>query len=126
MKKLLTISVMISALLVIISCSDVKRSPGSDYMPDMRYSRAYETYEDNANLRERNINYTGMPVAGTIKRGEVFPFAVPKDREGDSTNYVAARQVTNPLPPLNEAGLKEAARLYLVNCGICHGTKLDG
>lgn len=126
MKKLLTISVMISALLVIISCSDVKRSPGSDYMPDMRYSRAYETYEDNANLKERNINYTGLPVAGTVKRGELFPFSIPKDRDGDSTNYLASRQVTNPLPPLNQEQLKEAARLYLVNCGICHGTKLDG
>ena len=126
MKKLLTISVIISAVTVIISCSDVKRSPGSDYMADMRYSRAYETYEDNQNLKQRNINYTGMPVAGTVKRGEVFPFSIPKDNDGDSTNYVASRQVTNPLPPLNEAGLKEAERLYLVNCGICHGTKLDG
>ena len=30
--------------------------------------------------------------------------------------------------PLDTASrdMKEAARLYLINCGICHGTKLDG
>jgi mono/diheme cytochrome c family protein len=126
MKKLFTISVVISALLLVISCSDIKRNPGSDYMPDMRYSRAYETYDGHQNLKGRNINYTGMPVAGTVKRGEAFPFSIPKDKEGDSTNYITSRQVTNPLPPLNQVQLKEAERLYLVNCGICHGTALDG
>jgi mono/diheme cytochrome c family protein len=34
--------------------------------------------------------------------------------------------VKNPLPQLNATQLKEAERLYLVNCGICHGQKLDG
>src|SRR6185369_102047 len=34
--------------------------------------------------------------------------------------------VVNPLPPLSPDDLKEATRLYLVNCGICHGDKLDG
>lgn len=37
-----------------------------------------------------------------------------------------SRQVPNPLPPLDPVKLKEAERLYLVNCGICHGAKLDG
>src|SRR4051812_30787147 len=102
MKKLITISVVLSALLVVISCSDIKRHPGRDYMPDMRYSRAYETYSDHQNLTNRKINYTGMPVPGTVKRGELFPFPFPMDQPGDSTNYTAARQVTNPLPPLDE------------------------
>ncbi|MCF8342768.1 MAG: cytochrome c, partial [Chitinophagaceae bacterium] len=45
---------------------------------------------------------------------------------GDTTNYFASRAVKNPLPALNEVDLKEAERLYLINCAICHGTKLDG
>ena len=126
MKKLFTISVSLSAICIAVSCSDIKRSPGHDYMPDMRYSRAYETYEAHDNLRERGINYTANPVAGTVKRGEAFPFSIPKDRDGDSVNYVAARQVTNPIPLADSLQLKEAERLYLINCGICHGTKLDG
>ena len=67
-----------------------------------------------------------MPVPGTVKRGELFPFDMPKDAAGDSTNYVASKAVKNPLPALDAASMKEAERLYLINCGICHGTKLDG
>src|SRR5678810_70108 len=32
----------------------------------------------------------------------------------------------NPLPALDAGQMKEAERLYLVNCAICHGSKLDG
>ena len=39
---------------------------------------------------------------------------------------MAAKQVKNPVPELDSAQAIEAERLYLVNCGICHGSKLDG
>ena len=55
MNKLSIITVL-SATAVIISCSDVKRKPGSVYMPDMAYSRAYETYADHSSLAEKGIN----------------------------------------------------------------------
>ena len=64
-----------------------------------------------------------MPVPGTIKRGELFPFLVTKDKDGDTTSYFSSRQVKNPLTSMDTV---EAERLYLVNCGICHGAKLDG
>lgn len=126
MKKLSVISFILFTMVVVVSCSDVRRSRGREYMPDMAYSRAYETYAPHENLQQRGINYTAMPVPGTIKRGESFPFSIPKDKEGDSTNYVAARQVVNPLPALDSTQLKEAERMYLINCGICHGPNLDG
>jgi mono/diheme cytochrome c family protein len=126
MKKLSVISFVVSAVLV-ISCSDVRRSRGREYMPDMAYSRAYETYAPHENLAQRGINYNAMPVSGTIKRGEIFPFPIPKDKDGDSVNYIASRQVQNPIADaIDSARLKEAERLYLINCGICHGTGLDG
>ena len=103
-----------------------KGDPGRVYMPDMQYSRAYEAYADHDTLKAQGINYTAMPVKGTIKRGGSFPFALAKDKDGDSTNYVASKQVVNPMPTLDADQLKEAERLYLVNCGICHGMKLDG
>jgi mono/diheme cytochrome c family protein len=34
--------------------------------------------------------------------------------------------VKSPLTELDEPTMVEAQRLYLVYCGICHGTKLDG
>jgi mono/diheme cytochrome c family protein len=100
-------------------------------MPDMAYSRAYETYSVTDFMKEElkrdhNFNYSNIPVPGTIKRGELFPFALTKDADGDSTNYVASKKIQNPLPPLNTLDSTEAERLYLVNCGICHGPKLDG
>jgi len=126
MKKLSVISLVLLSVLILVSCSDVKRSRGKEYMPDMGYSRAYETYAPHDNLTLNHINYTAMPVPGTIKRGEVFPFSIPKDKEGDSVNYIASRQVVNPIPALDSPQLKEAERMYLINCGICHGTALDG
>jgi mono/diheme cytochrome c family protein len=125
MKKLSIISVLVMAVIV-WSCSDVRRSPGHVYMPDMAYSRAYETYAPYDTLDKQGIHYNRMPVAGTIKRGGLLPFPLAKDKAGDTTNYAQSVHVTNPLPALNAVEMKEAERLYLINCGICHGTALDG
>jgi mono/diheme cytochrome c family protein len=125
MKKLSIIFVL-AAGATIVSCDDVKRKPGTVYMPDMAYSRAYETYADHSNLAEKGINYNNRPVTGTRARGMEVPFHILKDVAGDTANYVAAKQVQNPVPALNPKELKEAERLYLINCGICHGAKLDG
>ena len=67
-----------------------------------------------------------MPVAGSVARGEVSSFLLPIDKIGDTTNYIASKSIQNPLPALSAVDYLEAARLYLVNCGICHGDKLDG
>jgi mono/diheme cytochrome c family protein len=124
MKKIVIIAV-IGVVVATWGCGG-KRSPGLTYMPDMAYSRAYETYASTANLDSLGIHYDKQPVPGTIKRGELFPFPYAQDKVGDSTNYVLSRQVTNPLDSMNAGLLKEAERLYLVNCGICHGAALDG
>ena len=125
MKKLSIITVLFAAA-AIISCSDVKRSPGTVYMPDMAYSRAYETYADHSNLAEKGINYNNMPVAGTISREEEMPFHIAKDAPGDTSHYTAAKLVKSPIDSLSAKDGEEAERLYLVNCGICHGPKLNG
>jgi mono/diheme cytochrome c family protein len=127
MKKTLILSLVIVAVTAAVSCSDVRRNPGKIYMPDMAYSRAYETYsvteEQKAELLKKGIHFSNTPVAGTIKRGELFPFLLTKDNPGDSGSYVASKQVKSPLTSMDTV---EAERLYLVNCGICHGPKLDG
>ncbi|MFI5186138.1 MAG: c-type cytochrome [Chitinophagales bacterium] len=120
---------------LITSCNDVRRDPGRVYMPDMAYSRALETYakpdstkftNDLSDLGEGKIYYDAMPVMGTMARGDEMPFPYSLDKPGDTTNYVASKQFQNPVPALNDVQMKEAERLYLVNCGICHGMKLDG
>jgi mono/diheme cytochrome c family protein len=128
MKKLIIASLIIFAVTLAVSCSDVQRNPGKIYMPDMAYSRAYETYatteEQKAELLKKGIHFSNIPVPGTIKRGELLPFLIMKDSAaGDTSNYHASREVKNPLLAMDTV---EAERLYLVNCGICHGPKLDG
>lgn len=127
MKKLVILSSIVVIVTLVLSCSDVRRNPGRTYMPDMAYSRAVETYsvteEQKAEWLKKGIHFSNTPVPGTIKRGELFPFLLAKDNAGDTTNYAASKQVKNPLTSMDTV---EAERLYLVNCGICHGDKLDG
>jgi mono/diheme cytochrome c family protein len=128
MKKIVIPSLVILVVTLAVSCSDVQRNPGRIYMPDMAYSRAYETYatteEMKAELLKKGIHFSNTPVPGTMKRGELLPFLIQKDSvASDTTNYHAAREVKNPLTSMDTV---EAERLYLVNCAICHGPKLDG
>jgi mono/diheme cytochrome c family protein len=127
MKKLSILTSIVVAAVTFVGCGGPQREPGRIYMPDMTYSRAYETYsvteEQKAELLKQGIHFSNVPVPGTIKRGELLPFLVPRDKPGDSTNYVASKSVKNPLTSMDTA---EAERLYLVNCAICHGPKLDG
>lgn len=126
MKKFLIILGISLMGAIVISCNKVKRNPGRVYMPDMNYSRAYETYSTSEEeMEKKGIHYNSTPVAGTIARGDEMPFPLAKDKFGDSTNYVASKQIKSPLNK-DSIDLTEAGRLYLVNCGICHGPKLDG
>ena len=128
MKKLAIIATLIlSMAAVFIGCKD-KRSPGSIYMPDMTYSRAYESYATrdsaffttDANDAGHKIFYNNLPPAGTIKRGELFPFNVPNDSNGLIT---LSAQVKNPMEALTGKDLEEAGRLFNINCAVCHGAK---
>lgn len=124
MKKIAVIAfVFIAVVVAVASCSN-NRKPGSVYMPDMAYSRAYETNSENDIFPDKQTNRT--PVSGTITRDQLLPFRIAKDQGSDTSNFARARMVQNPLAALNAADMKEAERLYLVYCGICHGTKLDG
>ena len=122
-KKFWIISAFATIVVSMIGCSKVRRSPGRVYMPDMAYSRAVETYASTEGLKKEGINYKAMPVGGTIARGDmlaIYPY------KNDSAGYANSSSIANPLPQLEAKQFIEAARLYLVNCGICHGEKLDG
>jgi cytochrome c553 len=128
MKKAAIIATLVlTSAVVFISC-DSKRKPGKIYMPDMAYSRAYESFAErdstvfttNPNDAGHKIFYNNVPPAGTIKRGDQFPFNVPNDSNG-LINESAL--VKNPLAPLTGRELEEAGRLFNINCAICHGPK---
>ena len=123
MKNFWIITGCLIAGAVLASCSKVRRNTGRAYMPDMAYSRAYETYASTEALQKKGVHYNAMPVAGTIARGDtltVYPY------KNDSAGYANSKTFTNPMPALSALQFKEATRLYLIYCGICHGEKLDG
>lgn len=130
MKKIAIISTLIITTAVVLISCDSKRQPGKIYMPDMTYSRAYETYAlrdstlftmDAADAGHK-IYYNGQTVTGTMKRGELAPYTVPNDSNGLLN---LSSLVKNPLAPLTTADSLEAARLFNINCGICHGPKAE-
>jgi mono/diheme cytochrome c family protein len=111
-------------VIAVAGCSDVKRTPGTVYMPDMANSRAYETYSTNPVFADGRTSQG--PVAGTMKRGDDYPVHIEMDKVGDTANYFASRSLQNPIASLTAEQMKETERVYLINCGICHGAKLDG
>jgi mono/diheme cytochrome c family protein len=123
MKKFGVITGCLLAGAVLVSCSKVRRNTGRAYMPDMAYSRAYETYASTEALQKKGVHYNAMPVEGTIARGDTLTVYSNKN---DSVGYANSKNFVNPLPALSAIQFKEASRLYLIYCGICHGEKLDG
>lgn len=121
MKKIFIVAGCLVLAVAMISCNNIRRDEGRAYMPDMAYSRAYETYASTEALDKAGVHYISKPVDGTIARGEMaaYPF------KNDSIGYARSAEVKIPLDTA-AIDLTEAERLYLVNCGICHGTKLDG
>lgn len=123
MKKYLLIAT-VAASGLLAGCGAGK-GPGYAYMPDMYYSVAYETYAPTSRLKDAGVNFNGLPVAGTVERNGDLNFVYPF--KNDSLGYAMSATVKNPLDTMGVAvDLKEAERLYLINCGICHGAKLDG
>jgi mono/diheme cytochrome c family protein len=125
------ITFAVTALVVISSCNGPKRKPGRTYMPDMAYSRAYESYPDldtnvfttNEGQAGNKIYYDRMPATGAVKRGQVTIY----HGTNDSIGIVNSKTLRNPLDTLITAADKsESERLFNIYCGICHGTKMDG
>ena len=116
-----------------IACqSPGKESTGSEYMPDMAHSVAYEAnyynYYYNNTWGSEDEYYAlvqpRLPVPGTISRGmssTTYPYGNSEEERTRAINELIA----NPYP-ITDAGLAEGKELYNVFCGICHGEKGDG
>lgn len=105
--------------LIIGSCDRTRSSTGWDYMPDMYYSEAYETYTPNENFEDGLTMRT--PPEGTVPRGMV-PYPYEKT---DDDRILAGKETTNPLEA-NAEVIGQGRELYRVFCQVCHGEKGDG
>lgn len=131
MKKItITAGIAVLAAITFAGC-DSNRNPGKVYMPDMAYSRAYESYAKHDSTKftmdvdktgGNMIFYNNMPVRGTIRRGDLFPYPLA----GDSTGYNMSASIKNPFDSISKVQLSEAGRLFNINCAICHGEKGEG
>ena len=130
MKRFSNFKIVVSVItlsIIISSCSDIKRTPGTIYMPDMTYSRALETYVSldstvfttDPQKRGREIFYNARPVAGALALGELPEYTLPDDSAG----YVLSASIKNPLASLTRKDSLEASRLFNINCAICHGAE---
>jgi mono/diheme cytochrome c family protein len=131
MKKLLYSSLVVAVIAVTSCTSGPKREPGTVYMPDMAYSRAFESYPDLDpkiftdvdSMAGSRIFYNRKPVFGSVKRGQmgVFHFA------NDSAGKKASGQVKNPIDSsITVLEKKESERLFNIYCAICHGVDMKG
>ena len=123
-------AILIASVAAVNAGCDSHQQPGKIYMPDMAYSRAYETYAQHDSAlftidptdKGLKIFYNSKPAEGTIKRGELFPYPLAKD----TNNYKISGSVKNPLDSLSKKDMAEAGRLFNINCAICHGEKAQG
>ena len=103
----------------LMSCDRTRSSTGWDYMPDMYYSNAYESYTPNPNFGDGLTMRT--PVDGTVPRGMV-PFPYEKT---DADRIAAGEELVNPWEASAE-NLEQGEKAYGIFCLSCHGAAGDG
>lgn len=101
-------------LLAINSCDRTRSSTGWDYMPDMYYSNAYESYTANPNFEDGLTMRT--PVEGTVPR-DMLPFPYEKT---DEDRIAAGEALLNPVEATGE-NLARGKEAYDIFCLSCHG-----
>ena len=116
MRKLLFTAIVILSL---ASCDRTRSSTGWDYMPDMYYSNAYESYTPNPNFEDQLTMRS--PVEGSVPR-EMIPFAWEKT---DEDRLAAGESLVNPFENSPE-NLSQGEEAYDIFCLSCHGPAGDG
>jgi hypothetical protein len=118
MLNLKTLSIRLSLLLisglVLFSCDRQRRMRGYDFIPDMVYSRSYETNSKNPNFHDSLT--MRAPVTGAVPR-EFMPFRYTIDPE---SRKKAGKELTNPYLPTEEV-LARGKFIFTTFCIGCHG-----
>lgn len=152
MKNLKILLGAVCGVALLYSCQDAGgNQTGSEFIPDMVHSVAYEanyrndyslnSFEKESVVGKRSLESPRLPVKGTIPRGYSGNYTAGSENgvtvhpNGHVPYYYAdteeeriranAEIVTNPFP-ISTAGLNKGKELYNIYCGICHGEKADG
>lgn len=107
MKRIL----ILSATIILASCSGGRNSTGYNIITDMAYSEAAEAQTKSVVFDNGQVNQ--QPPKNTIARG-FMPH--PMDQDGNP------RMIKNPYK-MDAYGWERGEMLYLANCAGCHGDK---
>ena len=118
---LIRISVLLLTGVILSSCDRQKNMRGYDFIPDMVYSQAYETYSNNPNFKDSMT--MRVPVNGTVPRGFI-PFRYTID---SVSRAKAGRELLSPFLPTDDV-LARGKLIFTTFCIGCHGAlgKGDG
>jgi len=108
-----------AALCVALGACAAPEKRAYEYMPNMVYSLAYDTYAPNPITRDGLT--LQRPVPGTIARGHLplHYSATPEDAER------AGRELVSPIVPTDRTAA-EGKVLFETYCAVCHGTQGAG
>jgi len=108
------IALFLTGIIIIMSCDRNRRMRGYDFIPDMVYSRAYDTYSENPNFKDSMT--MRVPVKGTVPMG-FTPFRYAIDT---ISRAKAGLELTNPFLP-DEENIARGKLMYTTFCIGCHG-----
>lgn len=157
MKNIFKINMILcGAVLALTSCQQPgKNSTGSEYVPDMAHSVAYESnvydffYYNRWGTKDElhKMSSPRLPVIGTVPRSEASNLltlsnqglnskqgrAIPANGsvpyyygDNEEDRARAIAEIQNNPYPITEAGLAKGKELYEIFCATCHGEKGDG
>lgn len=120
--KIYSILFFVVIMMIWSSCTTDHRKPRGSYIPDMANSISYQTNTGHSFYREKIGDKRPEGTVSINQDLEYSNFPYSNTPEG----YNASMKAQSPLPTLTDVEKKEAERLYMIYCGICHGSKLDG
>ena len=141
--KRYSLVLLVAVVVFLQSCQQPGgNSTGSEFMPDMGHSIAYEAnyynyyYNNTWGTQDEYYQFAKPkePVNGTVPRFSASNIAIPTAPQtaeyyyGDTEEERAramAEIINNPYP-ITDDGLARGKELYNIFCGICHGEKGDG
>lgn len=126
---------LVFLMFILVSCQDAgKNSTGSEYMPEMAHSIAFEANYYNyypRNTFSKAQEYYAFaqprtPVEGTMPRGSINTDMHPYYYGGseDERARAMAEIIENPIE-ISEKSLKNGENLFNIYCAICHGENGD-
>ena len=113
------IVILLISGIMVSSCDRTRTMRGYDFMPDMQYSQAYETYSDNPNFKDSMT--MRVPVSGTVPTG-IIPFRYTID---SASRARAGMELKNPFLPTDEV-IARGDSVFTIYCNICHGPQGKG